>query len=261
MALTPTPPNSSNSRDAAAQDGFLREVDDALREDQFLAAMRRYGKPLAGVIVAGLLGLAGYLYWDHSRGQAAAELSERTIIALDRLGSGAAAADTAAGELAPLAKEGGPAARANAALLHAAILQQQGKSAAAAKEFAAVAASADAPQPLRDMALLRQTAIEFDQLPPATVIDRLKGLAVPGNAWFGSAGELTALAQLKLNQPDRAGKLLAAIGKDEAVPASIRTRVRQLAGQLGYDAGVDMAQIEAAGKAQAAAPAQQPAGK
>ncbi|WP_374527757.1 tetratricopeptide repeat protein [Novosphingobium sp.] len=259
MALTPNTPSKQQERDAAANDGFLREVDEALRQDDLLRIGQRYGKPLAGLIIAGLLGLAGYLYWDHTRNQAAAELSERTILALDRLGSGGVAADAAARDLEPLMKEGGAGSRANAAMLHAAILQEQGKSDLAAKEFAALAGDSTAPQPFRDLALLRSVSIQFDTLPPAEVISRLKPLAVPGNPWFGSAGELTAIAYLKMGQPDKAGPLLAAIGKDEKAPRSVRGRVRQLAGQLGYDAGVDMQQIEAAGKNAAAAPAPAPA--
>ncbi|MFN5780541.1 MAG: hypothetical protein ACK44O_13885, partial [Novosphingobium sp.] len=71
------------------------------------------------------------------------------------------------------------------------------------------------------------------------VIDRLKPLAVPGNAWFGSAGELVGMAYLKLGKPDQAGPLFAAIGKNTDVPHTLRSRMRQVAGQLGYDAGTD----------------------
>lgn len=60
---------------AAQQDGFLREVDEALREDQMVGAMKRYGKVVGAAIAVGLLGLAGYLYWDHSQKAASAERS------------------------------------------------------------------------------------------------------------------------------------------------------------------------------------------
>ena len=116
MALPPdrTPPASSNKqdRDAAQQDGFLREVDEALRQDQMLGAVQRYGKPLAAAIVLGLAALAGYLWWDHSTKQAAAERSERTVLALDRLGSGGPAAEAAARDLEPLTTEGSDGSKA-----------------------------------------------------------------------------------------------------------------------------------------------------
>jgi hypothetical protein len=67
------------------------------------------------------------------------------------------------------------------------------------------------------------------------VIARLKPLAVPGNAWFGSAGEMTGIAYMKLNQPKQAGALFVAITKDITVPRSLRARVAQLAADLGFE--------------------------
>jgi hypothetical protein len=234
LALLPTDPKSPNQREAAQQDGFLREVDEALREQQFVDSLRRYGKPLGAAIVIGLLSLAGYLWWDNNNKGAAAERSEQTIIALDRLsGDGSASAKL----LEPLAAEGSPGSKANAAMLSAAIAQQQGKSDEAVKGFAAIAADLKAPQPLRDLATIREIAIGFDKLPPQQVVDRLKPLAVPGNPWFGSAGELVALAYLKQGKPELAGPLFAAIAKDKDAPQSLRDRMRQMAAQLGVGTG------------------------
>jgi hypothetical protein len=47
------------------------------------------------------------------------------------------------------------------------------------------------------------------------------------------------MAYLKLGKPDQAGPLFAAIGKNTEVPTTLRTRMRQVAGQLGYDAGTE----------------------
>lgn len=216
---------------------FLREVDDALREDELKSILTRYGKPIGGTILAGLLGLAGYLWWDNSNKQAAGERSEQAIIALDKLEAGNAAAALA--DLEPLTKEGSDGNKAAAAMTRAAILVQQGKTEDGAKAFAAIAADTAMPQAYRDLATIREVSIRFDAMPPQQVIDRLKPLAVPGNAWFGSAGELVGMAYLKLGKPDQAGPLFAAIGKNTDVPQTLRSRMRQVAGQLGYDAGTD----------------------
>ncbi len=216
---------------------FLREVDDALREDELKSILTRYGKPIGGAILAGLLGLAGYLWWDNSNKQAAGERSEQAIIALDKLEAGNAAAALA--DLEPLTKEGSDGNKAAAAMTRAAIMVQQGKTEDGAKAFAAIAADTAMPQAYRDLASIREVSIRFDAMPPQQVIDRLKPLAVPGNAWFGSAGELVGMAYLKLGKPDQAGPLFAAIGKNTDVPQTLRSRMRQVAGQLGYDAGTD----------------------
>src|SRR5690606_39779026 len=96
------------------------------------------------------------------------------------------------------------------------------------------------PQPYRDLATLRSVATRFEEMQPQQIVDRLKTLATPGNPWFGSAGELVAMAYLKQGKQDLAGPLFAAIAKDEDVPQTLRSRTRQMAGLLGYDAVVDV---------------------
>jgi hypothetical protein len=78
---------------------------------------------------------------------------------------------------------------------------------------------------------------------PARVIEMLKPLATPGGPWFGSAGELVGMAYLKQDREDLAGPLFAEIAKDDDVPESLRSRARQLAGVLGYDAIEDVTEI------------------
>ena len=85
--------------------------------------------------------------------------------------------------------------------------------------------------------------MQFDTIPPAEVVERLKPLAVPGNPWFGSAGELVGIAYLKQNKPDLAGPLFSAIAQDESVPESLRARSRQISGLLGVDAIADVDEI------------------
>lgn len=242
----PNPQSKPEEEANPEHDVFLREVDDALLEDEFRSILARYGKPVGGAIAAGLLILAGYLWWDSSTKQAAGERSEKMTIALDKLEAGNMPAALA--DLEPLTKDGTDGSKAAAAMTQAAILVQQGKTDEGAKAFAAIAADAGVPQAYRDLATIREVSLRFDTLQPQQVIDRLKPLAVPGNAWFGSAGELVGMAYLKLGQPDQAGRLFAAIGKNPEVPTTLRTRMRQLAGQLGFDAGSD--DISAPGAAQ-----------
>ena len=64
----------------------------------------------------------------------------------------------------------------------------------------------------------------------------MKPLAVEGAPWFGSAGELVALAYVKMGKSDLAGPMFAAMAKDGGVPDSIRSRARQMAGVMGIDA-------------------------
>ena len=82
---------------------------------------------------------------------------------------------------------------------------------------------------------MRLVALRFDAMKPEEVIAKLKPLAVPGNAFFPSAGELVGLAYMKQGHNDLAGPLFATIAKQKDAPDSLRSRVRQLAGLLGVD--------------------------
>ena len=233
----------ANDRDAAQQDGFLREVDDALRQDEMLSAMQRYGKPLAAAVLAGLAALAGYLWWaDHSKEQTAKRGEDMTL-ALDQVEAGRLDAGMRA--LEPLAKDGGDGSQAAARMMQGGILLEQGRKDQAVRMFAAVAADSNAPQPYRDLAALREVTANFDTMKPEDVIARLKPLAVPGNPWFGSAGELVGMAYLKQGKTDLAGPLFASISRDKDTPETLRRRARQLAGLLGVDAIDDVAKAAA----------------
>lgn len=217
----------------------MREVDDALREDQLRSLLRTRGLPIAALIAGGLLGLAGYLWYSEHKQSVTGSQSETFTMALDQLQAGRT--QTAQQTMGPLAKDGNPGYRAAVQLTEAGLAQQQNKDAEAAKGFAAVAADATLPGPYRDLATVREIATNFDKLAPQVVIDRLKPLAVPGKPWFGSAGELVAQAYLKQGKTEAAGTLLASIAKDKTVPDTLRRRTRQLAGQLGVDAVEDPA--------------------
>ena len=265
MALKPDSEQTRADELAARRDReqevLLREVDDAVRQDQLGSAIRRFGLPIAGAVVLGLAGFAGWLYWkDYREGQIETR-SEKLIAAFDKLDAGQI--NQASGELATLSEEGDSAIALSAKLARAGIALRANRKAEAVQLYESIAGADDAPKPYRDLAAIRSVAAQFDELDPQKVVDRLKPLATPGNPWFGSAGELVAMAYLKQGKEDLAGPLLAAIAKDKDVPQSLRSRTRQLAGLLGYDAVVDVDQTlselrEAEGDAGAppAAPAQ-----
>jgi len=238
LALPPSSAANAEERSRkkaeAEQATFLREVDDALRQDQFEGFLKTYGKPLLAGVALGLVALAGYLFWHENRQAAADERSEQFVVALDELEAGNRKG--AYDKLEALAAEDGTASATSAALLRAGIAIDLGKPGEAVGIYEKVAADGDAPQPMRDLATVRYVALRFDELKPQEVIDRLKPLAVPGNAWFGVAGEMVGIAYLEQGKNNLAGPLFAQIARDKDVPSSLRGRSRQLAGLLGVDA-------------------------
>lgn len=224
MALEPDTPNEA----------FLREVDENLRRDQMEQFAKRYGKWLIAAVVLFLLAVGGYLYWQKKQQEKASVQSEELMSIYNDIGSGKT--DAAKKRLQPLENASSDVVRSLALLAEAAIALDANDRDTALAKYRAIADDKGIPEPYRNLALLRSTTLEFDKLKPDEVISRLEPLTKPGSPWFGSAGELTAMAYIKQGHNDQAGRLFAAIAADKQVPETIRNRAVQIAGTLGVDA-------------------------
>lgn len=230
MALTPDTPNEA----------FLREVDENLRRDRMETFAKIYGKWLIAAVVLFLAAVGGYLFWQNKQQERAAAQTEELTSIYNDIGAGKV--DSAKKQLQPLENAGNDVVRALALLTEAAIALDSNDRATALAKYRAVSGDGGLPDPYRNLALIRSTALEFDQMKPDDVVARLEPLTKPGEPWFGSAGELTAMAYLKQGQKDKAARLFAAIANDRQVPDTIRTRAAQIAGTLGIDASAAIPQ-------------------
>lgn len=228
MALTPQ-----------NDEAFLREVDDELRREQMTGLWKRYGR--IGIAAIGLLlaAFAGFLWWQNQQARHADAQGEQMSAAIADIQAGRKTQADA--KLTKLATDNKGGIHASALFAKAALAADRGDKKGAVALYASIAADATLPQPYRDLAVIRQTVTEYDTLKPAVVIDRLKPLAIIGQPWFGAAGELTAIAYLDLHQPAEAGRMLAAVARDEQAPASVRARAKRLAATLG--ANVDTSAV------------------
>ncbi len=230
MALTPD-----------SGETFLREVDENLRRDQLSSMARRYGGWIIAGIVLLLAAVGGWLYWQDQQRRDAAADSEVLAQVYSDIGAGRLA--TVPQRLDNVANKDDGAVRASALFTRAALAIEQNDRKLATAKLHEIAADDDLPAPYRDLALIRATTLEFDAIKPELVISRMEPLAKPGNPWFGSAGELTAMAMIKQGKKTEAGRLFAAIAADRQVPDTIRARAVQIAGTLGVDASASLPAI------------------
>lgn len=226
MALPPS---------GTTDEAFLREVDEEYRRDQMLSIWQRYGKLIVAGVVIALLALAGWLYWQNHTTSVAGKRGEDYDAALQLLQQNQPGQALPALDKVAQGKSDGYAALAR--ISEGNLLLERNDVSGAAAKFAAVVNDKTVEQPFRDLALVRQTAAEFDTLKPEVVIQRLGTLANPDSPWFGTAGEMVAAAYLKAGNRAAAGKLFGQIAQGgETIPESIRQRAVQLAGTLGVDA-------------------------
>ena len=212
--------------DDTTNDAFVREVDEEFRRDQLVTLWQKYGKIAVGVVGGGLLIFAAYLFWQSRTEGAAGQQGEQFDAAMkaDNLD-----------DLRKLAANGGPGYSALSKFAQADVLLTRGDTKGAVALYAEIAGDSKLAQPFRDRALVQQTATEYDSLKPQTVVDRLGALANANSAWFGTAGEMVAIAYLNLGKRKEAGALFNQIAQapEGTVPDSIRQRAVQQAGVLG----------------------------
>jgi hypothetical protein len=227
LANTPAKPP------ATPDDAFLREVDEEYRRSQLAGLWQRFGKLIIAAVVLALAALAGWLWWQDSQAKAAGAAGEALTRAMEQLevGEGAKARPV----LEAMTRDGPGAYSGLARLVLANDAMAGGDKVKARGLYEAVARDTSLPQPIRDAATVKAVRVGFDQMKPADVVTRLKPLAVPGNGWFGVAGELVAIAHIRAGKPEQAKPILIAMVKEETMSPSLRGRAAQLAVAVGVD--------------------------
>jgi len=212
---------------------FLREVDENLRRDRMRDFAKEHGSWLIAGLIAFLAASGGWIYWQQYQVQRSENQVEELAQVYTDIGDGRTG--TAPQKLDTLAKSGKKGVRASALFTRAALALQQNDHKLAVATYKEIAGDDGLPKAYRDAALIRQTALEFDSLKPDEVIGRLAPLAKPGNPWFSSAGEMTAMAMIKQGKSADAGRLFGAIARDKKAPETVRARAVQMASSLGLD--------------------------
>lgn len=231
MAL---PPDSSET--------FFKEVEENLRRDQFQSFIKRYGGWIIGALVLFLAAVGGWIYWEQRQNQQSAAQSEELHAIFGDIAD--QQMKTVPQRLDKLDDSANDIVKASALLAEAAVALDKNDRAGATAKYRQVAGDSSLPQAYRDLGTIRATALEFDAISPEQVIARLEPLAKAGNPWFGSAGEMTALAYLKQGKKTEAGRMFAAVAADKQVPETIRSRAVQIAGTLGVDASASLPALE-----------------
>jgi hypothetical protein len=230
VALTPnTPSTPKGSSDQS--DAFLREVDDDFRREQLQSLWQRHGRAALTAVSLLLIGLGSYLFWQNHKRTKIEAYADQYMDAAQQVETGQT--DKAKAVFQALSKDGTPGYRAITQFdLAAAALAEQ-KPAQAQAIFVKMATDASLPKVFRDYATLRSTMLNYDSLKPAEIVARLSPLAQETNPWFGTAGELVAVAHLKAGKPAQARPLFEALQRNSAVPMSIRARAQEMARMLG----------------------------
>ena len=206
----------------AANDEFIREVDEEYRRDQIAQIWARYNGIIVGALLVVVAAVGAWRYWEYhqeSQAQAAAVRYEEALtLSREDKGKDAAAA------LESLGKESDAGYGRLARFRLAAELGRENPE-NGASAYDALAKDTNLSPLWQDLARLRAAWLRIDTADPAKIRPELERIATPSNPWRHSARELLGLSGLKAGDMDYAGRWFDQIAADHETPPALKQRL------------------------------------
>jgi hypothetical protein len=218
-------------RGSGNSDEFIREVDEAVRQDRWLRLWKQYGTYIVGGAIAIVIGTGAGVAWHNYQASQLLEDARRYAAAEELLRQDRPAEAAAAFlELAEEADGGyGVVARLRAAEAQI----EAGEDDAAAASLDRLSESGDAAPVFRQLGDLLALQQAFEGTDGSALSGRLADLTEPNAPWRYSALELQALAQLRAGETEAARRTLETLLADPLTPANLSRRAAELMASLG----------------------------
>ncbi|MCE3248066.1 MAG: rane protein [Geminicoccaceae bacterium] len=218
-------------RGSGNSDEFIREVDEAVRQDRWLRLWKQYGTYIAGGAIAIVIGTGAGVAWRNYQASERLEDARRYAGAEELLRQDRPA--EAAAAFLELAEEAGGGYDVVARLRAAEAQIEAGEDAAAAASLDRLSESDDAAPVYRELGDLLALQQAFEGTDGSALSGRLAALTEANAPWRYSALELQALAQLRAGETEAARRTLETLLADPLTPANLSRRAAELMAALG----------------------------
>ena len=206
-------------------DDLFREVDEEVRQEQYLQLWKRYGVYIAGVVLAVVVITVGVVVWRDMQ-QSARDADGEQLLAAIALGEDRR--DEAVDQLALLAEKGTKGYRLLARLREGALLSRSGDARGAVAVYDAVAADSGNDQIYRDLARVLAVSHGMSIMDRGDVEQRLASVSDDANPWRYSARELKATAVMASGDTAGAVEAFQALVDDVQAPSGVRGRAAEM---------------------------------
>lgn len=192
-----------------SEDSFVREVDEAVRQEQLKKLWNKYGLIVVIAAIAIIVGVAGYRGWEYWKTRQAADAGARFTGALQLLEEGQTQDGLAA--LQELAQGGPSGYQVLSRFKLAAADVDAGDRAKAVAAYEALAKDSSVSPILQGYATIRAATLRVDEADKAEMTTRVGALASGNGPWRHSARELLGLAAYKAGDAAEAEKYFSEI--------------------------------------------------
>ncbi|BAQ17859.1 tetratricopeptide repeat protein [Methyloceanibacter caenitepidi] len=205
---------------------FIREVDEAVRQERYRALWDRFGVYVIGLAVALIVGAAAYNIWKYVQ-ESEAETAGDAFTAAVAL-KNANEQEKATEAFEELVKDG-PSGYAILSRFQLASSQAKaGETDKAVESYEALAKDRRVDAILKGLATLQAATLRLDQADYAEMQKRLDGLASGKSAWRFSAKELLGLSAYQNGDLKAAEDQFSALLVDAGTPRNMRDRANVL---------------------------------
>lgn len=209
-----------------SDDSIFREVDEAIRQEQLKKLWDKYGiavVSIAVLIVAGVGGYKGWVYWQGEQAKAAGArfVGGLTHLEDDKLAD--------AKEVFKSLEQDGPGGYRSLSKFQLAALQvKEGKVEEAAKLYDQLAGQSGIGEVLQGFARLQAASLRVDTTSFEDLETQLGSLTEKGNPWRHSARELLGLSAYKAGNIKVAERFFNIMLSDQQTPVNMRQRAEMM---------------------------------
>ncbi len=205
-----------------AEDTFIREVDEQIRQDRAQEFWSKYGKYIIALAVLVVIATAAMTGWKYYKDTQAAAQGDQFMEAITLSNDGKH--DEAIAALEAIGNDGIGQYPALAKMRIASELAAKDDKAGALIEFDAIAADANFSPVFKQIATLRGALLAVDLEDYASVESRLSELSVAGGPFRHSAREALGIAAMKAGDNQKALEWFSAISNDANAANGVRSR-------------------------------------
>ncbi|GFO83170.1 MAG: hypothetical protein A49_27970 [Methyloceanibacter sp.] len=216
---------------------FIREVDEAVRQERYKALWDRYGLYVVGLAVALIVGVAAYNIWTYVKGSQAEAAGDEFVNALTFANANDQSKATETFE--SLAKDGPSGYRVLSQFQLASSQAKAGETDKAVAAYEALAKDRGVDPILKGLATLQAATLRLDKADYAEMQKRLDGLANGKSAWRFSARELLGLSAFQSKDFKSAEAQFSALLGDPATPPNMRDRANMMLALIVSGTGTD----------------------
>jgi hypothetical protein len=204
-------------------ESLFREVDEEVRQDEYIKIWDRYGNYFLGLALAIVLGVSSFKGWEYYQTKQAEDASTIYLDAATKANAGKA--DDA---LAALAAIKHPGFGQLAKMREAAVIAEKGDTQKAVAAYDALIADKATDPELADLARIRAGYLLVDTAKPDELLPRLGKFDKEGAAWRNEAREIFGLSAWRSKDFAMADRYMNAIYTDKDAGPAIRQRAQVL---------------------------------